>query len=194
MDKWSTVTVENCLDRLSLGNLPTLQTSEYKSSGKYPIIDQGQSLIAAWTDDRTGLITNNLPVIVFGDHTRAFKYVDFPFVRGADGTQILKPRHEIHPLFFYYACRALDLPSRGYNRHFKALKEKEIQLPSFDSQIKIAAALKLIDDARLVQSERLAVLDGISDALLHKLMTSETSLSDLDLSALEESVSTKTAA
>ena len=92
MVEWSTVTVESCLERLTLGKIPKVLTRDYKPSGSYPIIDQGQSPIAGWTDDDSGLISTNLPVVIFGDHTRAFKYVDFPFVRGADGTQLLKPQ------------------------------------------------------------------------------------------------------
>src|SRR5262245_15610993 len=124
MPEWETETVENCLVRLSLAAIPKLQTQDYRPSGLYPIIDQGQTPIAGWTDDKSGLITQILPVVVFGDHSRVFKFVDFPFVRGADGTQILRPKAGIDPLFFYYALRAVDLPSHGYNRHFKALKEK----------------------------------------------------------------------
>ena len=113
MADFITETVENCLEHLSLGSLRKLQTGEYRATGKYPIIDQGQGFVAGWTDNERGLISTCLPVIIFGDHTRVFKYVDFPFVRGADGTQVLKPRAEINPLFFYYACRAIDLPGSG---------------------------------------------------------------------------------
>src|ERR1700735_3184426 len=98
MGEWKTETVANCLAPFSLGTKAKLQTGEYRPAGRYPIIDQGQSVIAGWTDDGRGLISEGLPVVVFGDHTRALKFVDFPFVRGADGTQILKPRPEIDPL------------------------------------------------------------------------------------------------
>src|SRR6266700_5886743 len=117
MTEFATEPVKNCLERVSLGSLCKLKTTEYKTTGRYPVVDQGQKLIAGWTDDERGLIANGLPVVVFGDHTRVFKYIDFPFVHGADGTQILKPRSDLNPLFFYYACRAIDLPGRGYNRH-----------------------------------------------------------------------------
>ena len=98
MAEWSTATVEDCLERINLGMIQKVLTRDYKPSGDYPIVDQGQGLIAGWTDDSKDLISNNLPLVVFGDHTRAFKYVDFPFVRGADGTQLLKPKSGIEPL------------------------------------------------------------------------------------------------
>jgi type I restriction enzyme S subunit len=169
MPEWKTETVEGCLVRLTLAAIPKLQTQGYRPSGLYPIIDQGQTLIAGWTDDNSGLITQNLPVVVFGDHTRAFKFVDFPFVRGADGTQVLKPKAGIDPLYFYYALRAIDLPSRGYNRHLKALKEKEIGLPAEPEQLDIGRVLKLVEDAIGLQDEELQAWDRSKRAAMQML-------------------------
>ena len=172
MTEWSKSTVENCLERVSLSAFPRTLARDYKKSGKYPIVDQGQSLIAGWTDDAKGLISTILPVVVFGDHTCAFKYVDFPFVRGADGTQILKPtKAGIEPLFFYYACKAIDLQRRGYNRHFKALKEKEIPIPPLDEQHFISFALRQIDDALSLQDEQIRVITDAKRATMRKLFT-----------------------
>lgn len=80
MPEWPSETVEDCLVRLPLRATTKVQAQDYRPSGLYPIIDQGQALIAGWTDDDSGLISTDLPLVVFGDHTRAFKYVDFPFV------------------------------------------------------------------------------------------------------------------
>ena len=171
MVEWSTATVESCLERLAFGRMSRVLTRDYKPSGKYPIIDQGKNRIAGWTDDDSDLISTNLPVVIFGDHTRAFKYVDFPFVRGADGTQLLKPKAGIDPLFFYYACRAVDLPSRGYNRHFKALKEKEIPTPPLDEQRNIARTLQRIDDAISLQDEQLRAITDTKRTAMRTLFT-----------------------
>ncbi|HRI92077.1 MAG TPA: restriction endonuclease subunit S [Accumulibacter sp.] len=171
MPEWRTETVEDCLVRLPLAALKKLQTQDYRFSGLYPIIDQGQALIAGWTDDESGLITQGLPVVVFGDHTRAFKFIDFPFVRGADGTQVLKPKFGIDPLFFFYALRAVDLPSRGYNRHFKALKEKEIAVPSDAEQADISRSLKLVEDTLAVQDQELQALEHCKRAAMRALFT-----------------------
>jgi type I restriction enzyme S subunit len=171
MTEFRAETVEKCLVRLSFPTAAKLQEQDYQASGLYPVVDQGQTLIAGWTDDKSGLISTDLPVVVFGDHTRALKYIDFPFVRGADGTQILKPKAGIEPLYFYYACRAIDLPSRGYNRHFKELKQKEIQIPSVEQQRDIAMALKLVDDARSFQDEQLIATETAKRAATQALFT-----------------------
>jgi type I restriction enzyme S subunit len=168
---WQTDTIEGCLIPISLGHLPKLQTKGYKQHGTYPIIDQGQDLIAGWTNDSTGLISDGLPFIVFGDHTRALKYVDFPFVRGADGTQILKPREGIDPLYFYYACLAVDLPSRGYNRHFSAFRESEIGLPQNEEQIAIAKIMRNIERYRNLQWKQIGTAQLAKTAAMQALFT-----------------------
>src|SRR5688572_30583183 len=112
---WTNALVGDCLVPLSLAGKRKIQSRDYRPCGRFPVIDQGQTKIAGWTDDENAVINSILPLIVFGDHTRVLKYVDIPFARGADGTQLLKPKPGINPLFFYYACRAIDLPGRGYN-------------------------------------------------------------------------------
>ena len=55
-----------------------LPTNDYQKIGSTAIIDQGQEFIAGYTDRSEGIFTD-VPVIIFGDHTRVFKYIDFPF-------------------------------------------------------------------------------------------------------------------
>jgi type I restriction enzyme S subunit len=169
MSEWRTEAVGHCLATLPLARTGKLQARDYQPTGLYPIVDQGKELIAGWTNSDNGLITTGLPVVVFGDHTRVLKYIDFPFVRGADGTQILKPKAHIDPLFFYYACRSLDLPSRGYNRHFKSLKEKEISIPPIEEQLEMAAALRSLEEAAKLQDEALHIVRAAKAAAMRTL-------------------------
>ena len=171
MTEWSMMTVGNCLGSFTLRGVHKVFSRDYKSSGKFPIVDQGQKLIAGWTDDETGVVSTDLPVVVFGDHTRALKYVDFPFVRGADGTQVLKPKAGIDTLYFYYACRAIDLLGRGYNRHFRILKEREIPIPSLREQCSIAHGLRRIDNVLSLQDEQLRTLAELKCTAIEKLFT-----------------------
>jgi type I restriction enzyme, S subunit len=147
-------------------------TRDYHASGRFPIVDQGQTKIAGWTDDESAVIDSHLPLIVFGDHTRVLKYVDFPFARGADGTQLLKPKTRIDPLFFYYACRALDLPGRGYNRHFSLLKESAFSYPSDEGvQVQIGCILREIEVAIDVESELTTLASKVKKAAMRDLFT-----------------------
>jgi len=114
---------------------------KYQSEGKFPIVDQGQNLVTGYTDDESSVYNENLPVVIFGDHTRIFKYIDFRFVIGADGTQVLIPKDNLSPKYFYYALSALNIEELGYSRHFKILKTKKIPLPPIAEQKKIVAYL-----------------------------------------------------
>ena len=66
-----------------------IKTNEMKKEGKYPVISQSQITIDGYCDFDDKVI-ENVPAILFGDHTRVVKYVDQPFVIGADGTKIHK--------------------------------------------------------------------------------------------------------
>lgn len=68
-----------------------IPTNQYLEYGTYPIIDQGQSEIAGYTNEINGLFTD-VPAIIFGDHTRIIKYVDTPCFLGADGVKLLKTK------------------------------------------------------------------------------------------------------
>ena len=74
-------------------------------------------------------------------------------------------------MFFYYACRAIDLSSRGYNRHFKALKEKEIPTPPLDEQRSIARTLRLVEDVLSLQDKQLRLIAEMKRAAMRSLFT-----------------------
>lgn len=159
---WTNAVVGDCLVPVPPAGKSKVQTRDYRPSGRFPVIDQGQRKIAGWTNDANAVIDSHLPLIVFGDHTRILKYVDFPFARGADGTQLLKPRAGIDPLFFYYACRAIDLPGRGYNRHLSILKEKSISYPVDEpEQAQIGRVLREIETAIDLETDLLALASKV---------------------------------
>ncbi|MGB6055730.1 MAG: restriction endonuclease subunit S [Burkholderiaceae bacterium] len=169
---WVSTSVAACLVPVSIAGKSKVQARDYKPTGLYPVIDQGQEQIAGWTDDESAVIDAPLPLVVFGDHTRAFKFVDAPFARGADGTQLLRPKPEIDPLFFFYACRSIDLPARGYNRHFTVLKEKELSYPTGgDEQKAIAGVLRQTESALQKQFDLLQMLQELKQATMRELFT-----------------------
>lgn len=120
-----------------------IKSSSYLESGKYAVVDQGKELVAGYTDTTPTVNENSLPVIVFGDHTRAVKYVDFPFTAGADGTKILKPSALTNPKYgFYLVLHAVSqIPSKGYARHFGELKKMHFPLPSLEKQREVVEKL-----------------------------------------------------
>ena len=117
-----------------------LDKKEYQEQGLYPIVDQGQKFIVGYTDNVEALVPAD-DYVIFGDHTREIKYVDFTFAQGADGVKILKTKNEILPRFLYHVLKNTQIPSRGYNRHWTIAKDIEIPLPPLEIQEKIVECL-----------------------------------------------------
>ena len=149
-----------------------VKSSDYKLIGRFPIVDQGQTSIAGYADDASGLFDGTLPVIVCGDHTRIFKFVDFPFLAGADGTQILQPNTKaFDPCFLYFSLSCLRIPSRGYNRHFSIVKEKKLPKPPLDEQRAIAHILRTVQRAKEATEKVIAATRQLKASLMRHLFT-----------------------
>jgi type I restriction enzyme S subunit len=117
-----------------------LEKELYGVNGAFPIIDQGQKDIVGYTNDETSLVPND-EYILFGDHTRYVKYFNGSFAQGADGLKILKAANGILPRYFFFSFENVDVPSRGYSRHWSIAKELIIPIPSLEEQTRIVGIL-----------------------------------------------------
>ena len=98
--------------------------------------------INGYWDSSDDLFDVDKPIIIFGDHTQVLKYIDFSFVLGADGVKILKPIKDIDSKYFYYYLQNINLGTLGYARHYRLLKEQNINYPKpLQEQEKIVATL-----------------------------------------------------
>lgn len=165
---WPLVDFAGVAADVSSGNAKTLQ-SDFLPRGRYPIIDQGQSFIAGYTNDASRLCNVEAPVIVFGDHTKCLKFVDFPFCMGADGTKILSPREGVDPKYLYYALQTVHIPEVGYSRHFKYLKEAKLPLPPIRQQRRIATILDQADALRRKRQLVIAHLGKFGQAVFREM-------------------------
>ena len=151
-----------------------LQTSDYEADGEFPIVDQSQAEICGWTNDGDAVIDNGLPVIVFGDHTCALKFVDRPFVQGADGIKIIRPKRGIDVRFLFSALEANPVKQESYKRHFSMLKEKKLPFPDTKSteQQRIADCLTSVDGLIAVENRKLDTLKSHKKGLMQQLFPS----------------------
>ena len=141
-----------------------LETDKYLDEGSYQIIDQGKDEIAGYTNEREGLF-DDVPAIVFGDHTRIIKYVTEPFFLGADGVKVLKPKDTNNNCkYLYYALKNVKIPNTGYNRHFKWLKEASFELHSKNKQDEIVEILDRISKIIYLKNKELSNLDNLIKA------------------------------
>lgn len=151
-----------------------VKSSEYQPIGLYPIVDQSSDFICGYCDDSKKVINNELPYTIFGDHTRHTKFVNFPFVVGADGTQIIKPIQSVDDRFFFYLVSdaANKIGNYGYDRHFKHLREFRCIFPiDKKEQTQIAEVLSTIDRAIAQTEAIIAKQQRIKTGLMQDLLT-----------------------
>lgn len=151
-----------------------IKTADTLSQGKIPVIDQSREFIVGYTNDIETLIKSETPIIVFGDHTRILKLIQFPFARGADGTQVFISKNDcIKEYQLYCALKQVDLSNYSYARHFKYLKEIELLVAT--KNIAEQFELNATEIFKLVQCLRnkIQLLQQARDKLLPRLMSGD---------------------
>lgn len=143
--RWPMRAVESLLVAVT-GSTTKIEERSIREKGSIPVITQERHRLVAGYCDEVEPVTD-LPLIVFGDHNCSFKYVDFPFVRGADGTQLLKPNSQlVEPKFLFYTLSATVVPNADkYERHYKHLKPLRIPVPDSTVQRAVVSESEAID-------------------------------------------------
>jgi type I restriction enzyme S subunit len=107
-----------------------IESKNILNEGSYPVITQDNGdLISGFTNENNPI--EDVPLIVFGDHSCTLRYIDFPFFRGADGTQIMYFEEDL-TIYVYLFLQMIitQIPGYGkYERHYKYLKEFNIIIP-----------------------------------------------------------------
>ena len=143
---------------------------DYLSKGIYPIYDQSKdNTIAGYTNKKEGLC-DNVPAVLFGDHSRVIKYINTPFFIGADGVKIIRPKiNEIIPEFLYYDLKYHTIPNTGYNRHFKFVKMLKLTKASMEKQNEFLLIARQADKSKSVIQKALVYLNDIQSDELGKI-------------------------
>ena len=127
-EDWDSIKIDDCL--ASEKSIRKVPTSAILSKGAIPVIDQSTDYIAGFTNDIVSAVKITEPRIIFGDHTRILKLINFDFARGADGTQVLiSNNHRMPQHLFFHTLLKIDLSHYGYARHYKFLRDMQIILP-----------------------------------------------------------------
>ncbi len=164
---WEYKNIEECLEKVAVTS--KLQTKDFLLDGKYPIVSQEMDYISGYWNDDADVIHLTHPIVVFGDHSRVVKYIDFDFVVGADGVKILSPKEFLNPKFLYYFVKSADIPSLGYSRHYKLLREKDVPVPPLEEQSRIVAELDLLTGIIDKQNAQLKELDNLAQAIFYDM-------------------------
>ncbi len=142
-EDWIEIGFKDVVDKIATSNYKVKQ-KDYLSAGDFPIIDQGQELIGGFENDEKKVLECDLPLVVFGDHTRCVKYINFQFIPGADGIKVLVPKLFINPKYLFYVVTVLanKIENKGYARHYQLLEKQFIALPPLPEQRAIVKKLE----------------------------------------------------
>jgi len=176
-ESWTWIRLEEVFYPISVGKKKIKKTIEIREEGPCPVIDQGQSYIAGYTNEADKLINIPGPVIIFGDHTCELKLINFDFVAGADGVKVLRPI-EIYENYFFLVLKTLKIEERGYSRHYKYFLNNLLPLPSLAEQKRIMAKvnqlMQLCDQLDAGQEKASTKYTSLNDTVLEKLLSVKT--------------------
>ncbi len=166
----STLTVADALRPFRFNRRQQVPKRAYRPSGTWPVYDQSPNVPAAFTDDPHHVLHSREPVIIFGDHTKTFKYVTAPFALGAEGTKPFLVSPDLDPRYVFHALLSVRIPGSGYNRYWSSLARQTLHIPSPSKQRVIADFFDSVADA--VESAEFAAT--ASDCLYNSLLNSTT--------------------
>lgn len=144
-EDWEEIIYENAVYKISTSK-QKLKQKQYLKSGTIPIVDQGQDLIGGYTNEENRIIECDLPVLVFGDHTKITKLIDFKFAPGADGTKILEPSKFVLPeyLSIFTKVLTLKIKDNGYARHYQHIEKEFLPLAPLPIQRAIVSKIEAL--------------------------------------------------
>lgn len=123
-----------------------IKSSEVNKEGLHPVISQSATFIDGFSNQTDKLLKADYPILIFGDHSKTIKYIDFDFIVGADGTKLIRPL--ITPMFLYYVINYLliGMETKNYGRHFNLLSNQLFPVPPLSEQQRIVEKLDLLLD------------------------------------------------
>lgn len=147
-------TLSNCV---ILPSIPRgLKRMQYETNAPFPIVDQGRGRIAGYSSDVSRLV-KDVPGIIFGDHTREIKYIDFPYVPGAEGIKWIRATGDVALRYLFHYLKSLRIPSRGYNRHWGTVRDLPVPVPPLEVQQEV---VRILDQFTTLEAELEAELEA----------------------------------
>ena len=160
---WVQLDFDQAFESLSI-NKKKVPAKSYLAEGSLPVVDQGQSFIGGYTNNtELAIDPGDSGVVIFGDHTRIFKRVNFPFAPGADGIKVLRSLYS-DSAYAHYACQSLQLPNKGYSRHYSYLKKCKFPIAPLLEQDRIVSKIDELF-SRIEEGEE--ALDQVQKLVAH---------------------------
>ena len=159
--KWERKPLSSLLQNIN-GFTTKIPQNEILENGNTPVVTQEVGpIISGYTNNKN--VINDLPLVVFGDHSCSLKYIDFNFVRGADGTKLLKvDETKLLAKYLFYILSFSEIENEDkYERHSKYLKNLKIPLPPKNIQQKIVDDCQAIDKEQEIAEQEIEKANSI---------------------------------
>lgn len=156
----------------SIGNKNNqIKSKDIENIGAIPVVSQGKERIDGFSNQIEKAIYPKKSVILFGDHTRNVKYIDFEFIIGADGTKIFESILADSKYLFRWVQRASSfIENRGYSRHYSLLKKNPVPLSPLAEQKRIVAKIEeifaVIDQIVTKREEAMTIIQNMRHTAL----------------------------
>ena len=128
----------------------------YDDKYETPVLTAGKTFILGYTNEKSGIFQEKLPVIIFDDFTTATKFVDFPFKVKSSAMKILHADStKANVRFVYYSMQGIKFPVNEHKRYWISEYSKiKIPLPPLEVQDEIIEQIEnkqqAIDHAKAI--------------------------------------------
>ena len=126
-----------------------VKSVQYDDKYTTPVLTAGKTFILGYTNEKEGIFSENLPVIIFDDFTTAIKFVDFPFKVKSSAMKILHTdRKKADTRFLFQLMKTIkfrhDIHKRYWISEFSKIK---IPLPPIEVQKEIVEQIEVKQNA-----------------------------------------------
>jgi len=139
---WAVTSFEEILDY----EQPTayiVKSTNYDDAYETAVLTAGKSFIIGYTNEKTGIYSKNLPVIIFDDFTSATQYVTFPFKVKSSAMKILQPVNDkLNKKYIYYFMQTIKHNVTTHKRYWISdYSKRTIPFPPITEQHRIVAKI-----------------------------------------------------
>jgi len=116
-----------------------VKSTEYNDNYKTAVLTAGKSFIIGYTNEKDGIYSDDLPVIIFDDFTTAIQYVTFPFKVKSSAMKILQPiNDQFNKNYIYYYMQTIKHNVTTHKRYWISDYSKlNFPLPPLSEQQRI---------------------------------------------------------
>lgn len=171
--EWEVKTLGDCLDYQQPTDYLVSDTN-YNDDYETPVLTAGKTFVLGYTNEKHGIFSEGLPVIIFDDFTTATQFVDFPFKAKSSAMKVLQEKNGANIKFMYEVMQMISYQVGVHERHWiSRFSPIQILVPCPKEQQKIADCLSSLDELIAAETQKLDALVTHKKGLMQQLFPAE---------------------